>query len=159
MLYTLFGVGEDVGDLATAGQVAERVPPAGEVLHVGGAAVIDLRRRVRRRHHFCLSTIKHKTHKHVNIRELRHSGVLQTGEGVVISQRNNKDVSYNDDNTRQNATGKQLQCKTRTNKNKRTVNKMLNQHENKLLLKNKHVFHQTNNFMIIAKYKTDKKNF
>lgn len=41
-IYTLFGVGEDVGDLLVVSQVVERMPPAGEDLHVGRAAVIDV---------------------------------------------------------------------------------------------------------------------
>lgn len=42
-LYTLYGVGEDVGDLLPVCQVVQRMPPAGEHVHVGGAAVIDMR--------------------------------------------------------------------------------------------------------------------
>lgn len=40
MKYVLNGVGEGVGDLLR--QVPQRMPPAVEVLHVAGAAVVDV---------------------------------------------------------------------------------------------------------------------
>lgn len=41
MKYVLNGVGEGVGDLLLR-QVPQRTPPAVEVLHVAGAAVVDV---------------------------------------------------------------------------------------------------------------------
>lgn len=59
VMYTLFGVGEDVGDLLSVGQVFERTPPAGEVLRLARAAVID----VRPRRHGNLLCEKNQTNK------------------------------------------------------------------------------------------------
>lgn len=42
-MFILCRVGEDVGDLLAICQVAEWMPPAGEVLHVGRAAEVDVR--------------------------------------------------------------------------------------------------------------------